>query len=435
MSQTLRLEPLARIEGHGAITVELEGDAVAEARFEVLEGSRMIAGLARGRLYSEIPQIVSRICAICCAAHSLTALKAIEQAFNVEVDPRTRLLRELLMRGGNIASHALHLFFLAVPDLLGQASALTLAPVKPQAVELALRLKRLGNDIQEVIGGRAVHPVNLLPGGFGRLIDGGDLRRLRERIAQGAGDCDAALALIASLPRPQPAPIDATFAALRMGEEYSYLQDDEIVLQGPGVRRTLSASDFHRLLDARSSACGVERTMADWAGRPIMVGALARLAVNSDRLPAVAARAAERVGLRLPPRDPLDNNLAQAVELAIDVERAQLLVEELAGLLGSAAPQRPVQAASATATAVTEAPRGLLIHRYSFDDRGRAVRAEVVTPTALNVPSIDRHFRQAIAARAGQATAELKPLLEQIARAYDPCLSCAVEVKRRPHGH
>ena len=158
------IEHLARVEGHGGITVELEGDAVTNVRFDVFEGSRLLEPLVRGKRYDEVPPILSRICAICSAAHTLTSLKATEAAFGIRVSPQTELLRELLFRGESIESHALHLFLLAIPDYLNYPGAVALAADKPAAVLLGLRLKKLGNRIQETIGGRAVHPVNALVG-------------------------------------------------------------------------------------------------------------------------------------------------------------------------------------------------------------------------------------------------------------------------------
>ena len=198
--KTVVIEHLARVEGHGGITVELEGDTVGNVRFDVFEGARLLEPLVRGKSYQEVAPTLSRICSICSVAHSLTSLKATENAFRVRVSPQTELLRELLYRGESIESHALHLFLLALPDYLNYPSAIALAADKPAAVTLGLRLKKLGNLIQETIGGRAIHPVNAVPGGFGRAPTVDQLIELRSALTQGITDSDAAIDLMASIP-------------------------------------------------------------------------------------------------------------------------------------------------------------------------------------------------------------------------------------------
>ncbi len=160
MTKTIKVNHLARVEGHGGITVELDGQSVSSVRFDIFEGARLLEALVRGRSYEDISQIVSRICAICSVAHSLTSIKATENAFGVKPTPQTELLRDLAYRGENIESHALHVFCLAIPDYLNYPSVIALAADLPDAARLGLRLKKLGNTIQEIIGGRAVHPVN-----------------------------------------------------------------------------------------------------------------------------------------------------------------------------------------------------------------------------------------------------------------------------------
>ena len=220
MNTTIRVEHLARVEGHGGITVELDGDAIREVHFDVFEGARLLEGLVRGRSYQDISQILSRICAICSVAHSLTSLKATENAFGVQVSPQTESLRDLMFLGESIESHALHLFCLAIPDYLNYPSAIALAAAHPDAVKLGLRLKKLGNTIQETIGGRAVHPVNAVPGGFGRIPSVEQMITLCEAVIEGMKDCDAAIQLMADLPAADFCHAETMFVALRAPADY-----------------------------------------------------------------------------------------------------------------------------------------------------------------------------------------------------------------------
>ncbi|MBZ5580945.1 MAG: Ni/Fe hydrogenase subunit alpha [Acidobacteriia bacterium] len=424
------IEHLARVEGHGGITVELEGDAVTNVRFDVFEGSRLLEPLVRGKRYDEVPPILSRICAICSAAHTLTSLKATEAAFGIRVSPQTELLRELLFRGESIESHALHLFLLAIPDYLNYPGAVALAADKPAAVLLGLRLKKLGNRIQETIGGRAVHPVNALVGGFGKVPALDQLIELRSGLLQAAADADAAIDLMASLPAADFCHSETVYAALRSPHLDSYYLGDEVMVVTDGNRAIVPASDYASLTNEKAVPHSHAKH-SSFRGSPFMVGSLARLTVNPRRLTGKLAVAMKRLKLSLPADNPMDNNKAQALELINDVERALEIIEQL--LRDGIKDERPmpVQPRAGTGTAITEAPRGLLIHSYQYDADGCVVAADVITPTALNAASMELHFRRGVEQCAEREEAVITKRLQMIARAYDPCISCSVHLVRR----
>jgi sulfhydrogenase subunit alpha len=433
MSTTIRVEHLARIEGHGGITVELEGDTISRVQFDIFEGARLLEGLVRGRRFENVSPILSRICAICSVAHALTSLKATEKAFGVQVSPQTGLLRDLMYLGESIESHALHLFFLAVPDYLDYPSAVALAADQPAAVQLGLRLKKLGNSIQEAIGGRAVHPVNAVPGGFGKLPSLDCLIGLRQALREALADGEATLDLMAALPPADFCHAPTVFAALDAGNGHGYYRGEEIVVVENGARESIPA-DAYRSLTNEVTAPHSHAKHSSYKGRPFMVGALARLTAHQEGLGARAQEAIQRVGLRLPSDNPMDNNKAQAVELIADLEHALGLAERLLKDGLGEEPRVPVEPRAGTGTAVTEAPRGLLIHSYTYDQEGRVVAADVITPTALNAASIEDHFRHAVRQSAGREPAGLAKTLEMIARAYDPCVSCSVHLIRKRDG-
>lgn len=429
--RTISVDHLARVEGHGGITVELDADRVAGVRFDVFEGIRLIEGLIGGRGWEDVSQIVSRICAICSVAHALTSIRVTERVFGVEPSPQTELLRDLLWRGENIESHALHLFLLAAPDYLGYPSGPDMARDHPDAVALGLRLKQLGNLIQERVGGREIHQVNAIPGGFGRVPDEERLLSIRERLLAAKPDVDAALDLVRALPAPVPLDAETTFLALRQDEGYRYDRGQEVVILRPdGDRRSIPVESLRDVAIERPVPHShAKHSTVD--GRPFMVGALARLTVNRDRVPGWAGDLVDELGLRLPSRDPMDNNKAQAVELAIDVDRALALVDEL--LDSGPRPEAPIPVSprAGSATVVTEAPRGMLLHSYAYDDAGTIEHADVITPTAFNAASVEAHFRAAVERDGVDDEAALKRTLEMIARAYDPCISCSVHLIRR----
>ena len=428
--KTVVIEHLARVEGHGGITVELEGDGVGNVRFDVFEGARLLEPLVRGKRYDEVAPILSRICAICSVAHCLTSLKATENAFEVRISPQTELLRELLYLGENIESHALHVFLLALPDYWNCPSAIALAADKPDAVLLGLRLKRLGNLIQETIGGRAVHPVNAMPGGFGRAPAVDQLIELRSALIEGMQDSDAVIDLMASLPGADFCHCDTVYAALLSPNRDSYYAGNEVMVACDGDRSVIRAPDYRKLSNEKSVPHSHARH-SSFRGKPFMVGSLARLTINPRRLMGRLAVAMERLRLQLPADNPMDNNKAQALELIGDVERALEIIEQL--LRDGVEDERPVAVhpREGTGTAITEAPRGLLIHSYTYDAEGRITSADVITPTALNAASMELHFRRAVEQCAKRDEAVIARRLQMIARAYDPCISCSVHLVRR----
>lgn len=424
MTKTITVDHLARVEGHGGITVELDGDAVSSVHFEIFEGMRLLETLIRGRRFEDVSPIVSRICAICSVSHSLVSLKATENAFGVTVSPQTELLRELLHRGENIESHALHLFLLAAPDYLNYPSAIALAADKPEAVKLGLRLKKLGNSIQEAIGGRAIHPVNAVPGGFASLPTVDQLIALQRDLLQGAADCETAVEVLSSLPPVELCHADTVFAALR---------DGAIVVWSNAAEETIAPADYRSLTNEKSVPHSNAKH-STYRGRPFMVGALARLTINRDKLTPGGLWAMNKLGLELPSANPLDNNKAQAVELITDVQQALQTVQRMLLDQGWKEPPRvPVSPRAGVGTAATEAPRGLLVHSYTYDDNGAITSADVITPTAMNAASVESHFRAVVEQASDKEVPALTRKLEMLARAYDPCISCSVHLVQNGH--
>lgn len=425
MSRTISVNHLARVEGHGGITVVVDGQQVDRVEFNVLEGIRLFEGLVRGRNVTEIPAIVSRICAICSHGHFITALRAIERALDVRVSRQTERLRELAFHGSAIESHALHVFCLALPDLLGCASVIEVAGVNREAVATALRLKKLGNTIQEVIGGRAVHPVNYVIGGFGRVPSSEDLLRLRTDLEAGLSDCARAIDVLSKVAIPAFAHEPIRCAAVAPDDD-SYFFGSSIHMSD-GV--SIPVDDYRTLTNERT----VPHSHAKHSthnGHSYLVGALARLVLNGDRIGGRAREAWTALGPAIPCDNVVMNNVAQMVELVFSVERALELVNVLLaeGLAVESPAAYEVRAGRAAAAA--EVPRGTLFHQYEIDSTGRIAAADVITPTAQNFAHAEDQFRATVRERGEASDDELKHRLEIVARAYDPCISCSVHVMR-----
>lgn len=424
MHKSIVIDHLCRVEGHGGITVNIKDGKVAEVNMDIFEGPRFFEPLVVGRAYDEVAPILMRICAICSASHTVASLMAVENAFGITVSSQTRLLRELLVHGGNIESHTLHLFCLAIPDFLGYPSAIALASDHLQEVKTGLELKKLGNTIQETIGGRAIHSVNAVVGGFGRLCTREELLGLREQLKRGLQQSIAAVDLVSGLQVPDFCTSPNIYAALLSdGPGYSLL-GDKIALSTGEIKKVSAYKEI-----CNEKVVAHSHAKQSWFhGKPFAVGALARVAINGERLYGEAEKAKVKLGLDKVSENLLYNNAAQAVEVIYSIERSIEIVDEL--LEAGIKEEEPVQVKlkSGTGFGAVEAPRGTLYHSYSFDEAGRLTEADVITPTAQNLANIEKDLRVSVENLIDQPKESIGPKLEMVVRAYDPCISCAVHL-------
>jgi sulfhydrogenase subunit alpha len=424
MHKSIVIDRVCRIEGHGGITVKINDGVVADVNMDVYEGPRFFEPLVVGRSYGEVAPILMRICAICSATHTVASLMAVEDAFGIEVTPQTRLLRELLVQGGNIESHALHLFCLSVPDFLNYPSVVAFASDHPEQVKMGLELKKLGNTIQEMIGGRAIHPVNAVVGGFGKLPGRDELSGLKELLKRGLEQTLAGFDLVCSLQIPDFCTSPNLFAALSSnGRGYS-LFGDRICLSSGDSR---AINKYMEICDEGFVAHSHAKQSL-FRNKPFAVGALARIVLNGTKFSGQAGRAREKSGLNILSNNMLYNNIAQAVEMIYSIERAMEIIDEL--LRSGIKEEKPVEirVRAGTGTGAVEAPRGTLYHSYSFDEMGRLTKADVITPTAQNLANIEKDLRASVKNLINEPRESLSSKLEMVVRAYDPCISCAVHL-------
>lgn len=418
MGSVVEINPLTRLEGHGSVKVFLDGARVERVELHLSESPRLFEALLVGKSYAEVPDIVCRICSLCSTVHKVTALLAVEDALGIEVSELTSLTRELMLHGATVQDHALHLYFLVLPDLLGVQGVAELALAAPELVKQGLAVKKVGSLIQETVGGRLIHPVNIRLGGLGRVIPKTELMRLREELRQALPACRDVCKLFGT-PFPFPKLHEPAFLALEPSS--SPLASRRVSLSGDrsfavreyrgSVTETIVAHSNAKL----SKVMGVEAT----------VGALARLhhgpTLSEGAREIFRAHRHELIG-----KDIRGNNLAQAIELCDAAERALHLVERL--LEPGSGPEAGVSAAPCcgTGTAACEAPRGVLIHSYTFDDAGICTQADVVTPTALNQGAMARDLLALARGMEGEETTRMAAALERLIRCYDPCISCSV---------
>ena len=417
---TLTVEHVARIEGHGTISVEVEGGVVGEIRMDIVEPTRLFESMVVGRRYDEAPLITSRICGICSPNHATTSIKALEAALGIEVSERTTLLRKLLVYGSYLQNHATHLYVFAAPDYVGQGSVFPLAESHPDVVQRALRVKKLGNELTSAVGGRPVHPVTAVVGGFTAEPDARDLEALAKRLHAAATDVAETVALFASFGAPdfQTA---GEMLALKSETDYAIYDGDVCALDGGWCRPVSEYRDF--VSESVVGHSNAKHSTVD--GRTFMVGALPRVNLSWDRLMPAARIVASKAGLRPVSRNTFANNLCQAVELVDAAERCASLCERLVEDAGSSAPVG-YRIKAGTGTAATEAPRGTLYHTLAIDDDGVVTAGNVITPTAQNLANLEADMRAFAPTVAHLPEAEFVLAIEQLVRAYDPCLSCAV---------
>lgn len=427
VQSNMQLDHIARIEGHGNIHVLIEDNAVKTVEFQVTEPARFFESMVVGRKYSEVPFIASRVCGICSANHAITSLKAIEKIFEVEVSERTNALRELLVYGSYLQNHTTHLYVLAAADYVGTESIFPLAQSNPSLFESALRLKALGNELCNQVGGRSIHPITAVTGGFTHEIASDGYRELAEKLDEMIPFALETVDLFNSFPIPE---ISIQGELLAMVEEGSYpiVSSDQIAfLKQDKVAAVLDIFDYIEEIPCDHSNALFAYIKSSRS--PYMTSALARVNASWNNLCSEARVAAAKVALRPPVDNPFRNNVAQAIELVDALVRCRdmcLKLSEDQEMEESKPP--PFSPRSGHAIACTEAPRGLLFHELDLDDQGRVRKASILTPTAQNIANMEADIRALAETLLAKGTDEKTIILEikKLVRAYDPCLSCSV---------
>jgi len=425
MSRIIEIKELTRVEGHGRVEVVIEGNQVKDAKMAIFEGPRFFEAFIRGVKYDKVPDIMRRICAICTAAHSLASIRTIEKAFGVKVTRQTELLRDLLIHGEMIESHALHVFMLALPDYLGFPDAIRMASKYPKEVKAALMLKKAGNIVHNIVSGREVHGMNERVGGFSKIPTEDELLQIRKAMEESKATAELAVELFAKAEIPKFAESDNMLMALDPGEKFGYFGD--YVLISTGERYPVE--EYEKLTNERTVRhCHAK--FSSYKGSTFMVGALARVLLNKDKLSGTARELYTQHKDLLTANNSLMNNLAQSIELVHSVERC---IEDIDALLSMGLRDEGIvefEPKAARGIGAVEAPRGVLYHDYTFDEQGCIVRANVITPTAQNAANMEKDYRVAAQRLINEPDEKIKHALELIARAYDPCISCSVHLVR-----
>lgn len=416
-TQTIKVDYLARVEGEGALYVKIKDKKVVDAKLKIFEPPRFFEAFLRDRNFSEAPDITARICGICPIAYQMSAVHAMENAFGVKVDGQLRALRRLIYCGEWIESHVLHIYMLHAPDFLGYDDAIQMAKDFPEAVQRGLKLKKIGNDIVNLVGGREIHPINVRVGGFYKVPTKSDLAPLAEKLKWAR---DAALETVrwtATLDFPAFEQ-NYEFVALRHPDEYPFNEGRLVSNEGLDIAVPEYENHFAEEHMQHSNALhSVHKGKGAY-----FVGPQARYSLNFDKLSPLAQEAARDAGLGPDCRNPFQSIIVRSVETLYACDEALRLIAQYE------MPEKPavaVQPRAGIGYGCTEAPRGILYHRYRLDEQGIILEAKIVPPTSQNQRTIENDLRQFVPSRLHLPQEKLVWQCEQAIRNYDPCISCA----------
>ncbi len=416
-SRTLKVDLLARVEGEGGLTIRIRNGAVADVKLRIFEPPRFFESFLRGRSYAEVPDITARICGICPVAYQMSASQAIEDAFGVRVEGQLRALRRLIYCGEWIESHALHIYLLHAPDFCGYPDAVAMARDFPGVVQRGLRLKKAGNLLMAVLGGRPIHPINVRAGGFYLVPSAHDLEPVAEELKWARDAALETVRWVGGLPCPD-FERDYVFVALRAAEGYPIEEGRLVSSRGLDI----PAREFEEYFVEQQVPYSTALQAVLNGSGAYFAGPLARYNLNYDRLSPLAREAAHAAGLGPACRNPFRSIVVRAIEVLYACDEALRLIEQYEP---PPAPAVELPVRPGTGYGCTEAPRGILYHRYRLNDHGIVLDARIVPPTSQNQRTIEDDLRAFVPSLLQLPAEQLRAKCEQAIRNYDPCISCS----------
>ncbi len=416
-TRVVKLDYIARVEGEGSFYVKVKDHKVQESKLKIFEPPRFFEGFLTGRSFLETPDITARICGICPVAYQMSSVHAMEKICEFSVHPTVRALRRLLYCGEWIESHALHTFMLHIPDFLGYPDAITMAMDHRDWVEKALKLKKTGNDIVNILGGREIHPINVKVGGFYRYPQPTDLTDIRKRLEEAQEIAHEAAIWMAGLSFPEFTS-DYEFLALHHPDEYP--MNEGRIISSNGLDMAVEEYEDHFTEEHMDYSTTLHTTLN--GDKTVFTGPLARFNLNFDLLSKATQRLARKINLMPGCNNPFKSLLVRMVETFYACEHAVYLIDQYKFQEGI---EDHVEPCAGTGQAVTEAPRGILFHRYTIDDNGLIQNARIVAPTSHNQRVMEQDLRLVVEKFQHLGDQLLTEQCEQAVRNYDPCISCS----------
>lgn len=422
--RTFEVKALTRVEGEGRLYVRLKNNVVEHVELNIYEPPRFFESFLRGREIREVPDITARICGICPVAYQMSACHALEKALGLQITPEIRTLRRLLYCGEWIESHALHIHLLHAPDFLGYESGISMAANHKEVVERGLKMKKIGNHLLEILGGRAIHPVNVTVGGFYRSPRVNDLRALLPQLEWALEAAIDTVRLVAGFEFPE---FEQDYDCVALLHPDEYAMNEGRIVSSSGL--DIATEDYEQHFEERHEpqSTALHSVMLPDAKR-YLVGPLARINLGLDRLPPRARQAADECGIDWPSRNNFHSIVARAIETVAAFEEAVRIVGDYHA---EASPSRIQYTPHAgEGCHATEAPRGLIFHRYRIGGDGLIAEAKIVPPTSQNQGQIENDLREFVPSVLQLDDAEATRRCEHLIRNYDPCISCATHFLR-----
>jgi len=416
-NKTIKVDYLARVEGEGSLIVNIKGNKIKDLKFKIFEPPRFFEAFLVGRHYTEVPDITARICGICPIAYQMSSIHAMERIARIKIEGPIRDLRRLIYCGEWIESHVLHIYLLHAPDFLGYQDALQIAKDHPDVVKKALELKKIGNEIVNLLGGREIHPINVRVGGFYSIPAKSEFLLLLERLKWARDAAIETVRWAASLPFPD-FDFDYEFVALRHPDEYPFNEGRLVSNRGLDIDISEYENNFFEEHVAYSNALH----SVNKKGEPYFVGPLARFNLNFDKLSPLAQEISKEVDFVPPVTNPFKSIIARAVETLYACDEAIRIIENMDW---NTKPYVDFEMPEGTGYGCTEAPRGILYHRYKVGKDGLIQSAKIVPPTSQNQKQIEKDLYEFVTKYINLPKDELQWKLEQAIRNYDPCISCA----------
>ena len=425
----VNVEYLTRVEGHGNIIVNVKDGKLEECRLDIVESPRFFEGMLRNRSIFEAQHITSRICGICACGHSLASIQAAEDAIDFRPSKQTIMLRELLLHQENLDSHILHIYLLVAPDLLGVKSFVPLIDTHNAVVRRALRMKKDCNTVCDILAGRHIHPISCIVGGFTKLPNTDQINKMLDILTGMRADMDATIELAATLKFPEFERETEYIGLISDGKNYPLLSGDAIG-STDGLR--IDKHDYKKITNEfvvpHSSAKHAKASRNSY-----MVGALARLNLNFNKLHPKAKAVAKAVGFKTPVYNPYLNTVAQLIECVHSLEESIKILEHFKkkgvkqgeAIIVGLNENKVIPVKAGSGVGAVEVPRGILFHDYQVDDNGKINNANCIIPTGQNLRNIEYDMKEMIPQIMDKPDEEITLLMEMLVRAYDPCISCS----------
>ena len=411
------IKEITKVEGHTNLNIELKDGKVEKCELKIYEGQRFFEDMLKGRHFSQIPLIVSRICGLCNVSHLNTSIEAVENAFDINVSEQTIILRALATNGEFLKSHALHLFFLALPDYLDRESVLEFNKEENKFLHWGFNLKKSGSDIVKLLGGRVYHTVGIRPGGFTLIPKQEQLDKCLLLLKKERKTAIDAIKLFASFSEKLSFKRKTDYLAL-VDSNYSFVKGKLTFASGKVIEEADMLKHIEEFIVPYSNAA-----QTSFEGKSFRVGSLARINLNQKALEPAAQDIIKELGLKFPSDQIYYNNLAQAIELLHLIDSSIRIIKELK--LENEPAMQVIKSKDTSGIGVTEAPRGTLYHQYSFDEKGFVKKANIVAPTNQNNHTIEEDLKEFIPLLLDLPQEKANLEIEKLVRAYDPCISCA----------